>query len=429
MTGYTSRSSVELISSPERVLIGRQDVKAGREEMFISPRSFQTDFHPIRRSYPDPEVERRIVLLGRAGAGKSASANTLAGRHVFLEARWGRFHTSECQRTTVSRFGRKLDILDTPGFLLDADINGPKVKREFAKAIGISSPGPHVFVFVFPTPHMHRCDFEIFQKFIHVFGPEVVNYTILLFSKVDDLDYFSLTKQAFILSAPPEWKAIMKVCNYRCVWFQNRSPQAEKELMVRTFVETLENVINQNLGQYFCNDLFWTVEKTIIERDITRSNQNARLNSLRRKLRVNLDAGIQHRYGDTTRKDPNRTREDFRKDLAGNNMKLIDTIWHSIKYFNCMKILRIPKHLSEHQHEAANEGFDLDISNPVRVNEEVNKRHTTTAQPQEVQKRGRFPRLPKIDTSKNQGPSHRLEPLTERSEGTTKLPKLVAKYR
>lgn len=359
-----------------------------------------------------------MVLLGRAGSGKSASANTLCGRHMFLEARWGRFHTTECQRAVISRYGRRMDILDTPGFLLDADINNPKVKREFAKMIGISSPGPHVFVFVFPTPHMHRCDVEIFQKFIHVFGVEVLNFTLLLFSKADDLDYFSLTKQAFILSAPSEWKAIMKACNYRCVWFQNRSPPIDKELMVRTFIETMENTINQNYGQYFCNDLYWTVEKTIIERDIARSDQNAKLDKLRRKLRVNLDVGMKHRYGDT-RKDPNRTREDFKKDLENTNLKLVDTIWGTIKYFNCIKILHRPKHLTEHQHDVVTEGFDLDFHRNTKPEEEEAKRHMTTAKPQDITKRGRLPKLVQKIL-----PKRKIEPQTDRGPGT-RLPKLV----
>lgn len=360
------------------------------------------------------------MLLGRSGSGKSASANTLCGKHVFLEARWGRFHTKECQRAVVSRYGRRMEILDTPGFLFDEDINSPKVKREFAKMIGISSPGAHVFLFVFPTPHMHRCDVEIFQKFIHVFGVEVLNYTILLFSKADELDYFSLTKQAFILSAPPEWKAIMRACNYRCVWFQNRSSPIEKELMVRTFIETMESTIDQNYGQYFCNDLYWTVEKLIIERDIVRSDQNAKLNKLRRKLRINLDAGIQHRYGDT-RKQANRTREDFRKDIENNNLTLIDSIWSTMKYFNCIKILHHPKHLTDHNRSGA---FDLGLQQSAKREDEENKRHMTTAKPQEIMKRGRLPKIERIQKYIPKQNVHK-----PKQESPNRLPRLVTKNR
>lgn len=364
-------------------------------------------------------------MIGRAGAGKSASANTLFGRHIFLEARWGRFHTMHCQRAVVSRFGLKLDVLDTPGFLLDADITSPKVHRELAKTIGMSSPGPHIFVFVLPTPHMHRCDVEIFQKFVHVFGEEVLNYTILLFSKVDDLDYFSLTKQAFVLSAPAEWKGIMRACHYRCVWFQNKSPTIDKELMAKTFIETMETVVDRNLGQYFCNDIYWTVEKTIIERDIAKSDQNAKLNKLRRKLRVNLDAGIRQSYGDT-RKDPNRTREDFRGDLSNNKIKLIDMLWNIIKTFNCIKVLRRPKYLTEHHHDLLYEGFDLDLPSTDR-NHHGNSTYITPSPPplRGVQTE-RLPRLDKLPKLKSR---QKNEPQTDRGPKTRQLPRLLQRYR
>lgn len=360
--------------------------------MFVSPRNFYTDFHPLRQHVREPELERRIVLLGRSGSGKSATANTLFGRHVFLEARWGRFHTTQCQRGIISRYGRRLEVIDTPGFLLDSDITIPKVKRELIKFIGLSAPGPHIFVFVFPTPHMHKCDVEIFQKFINIFGLDVLDHTILLFSKADDLDYFSLTKQAFILSAPAEWKEIMKACNYRCVWFQNRSPPIDKELMVRTFLETMENTITKNVGRYFSNDIYLSVEKSIMVRDISESDQNARLSKLRRKLRINLDAGSKNMYGDT-RKDPNRTRSELKRDLENNNTKLIETIWHAIKHFDCIRILRKPKlHYMSHEHnQHGGEIFYTDYDTP-RYEDLSEKRQNIVAQ-QDEEKKGRLPRI------------------------------------
>ena len=335
------------------------------------------------------------MLLGRPGCGKSATANTLFGRHVFLEARWGRFHTTQCQRAIISRYGRRLEVIDTPGFLLDSDISNPKVKKELVKIIGMSSPGPHIFVFVFPTPHMHKCDVEIFQKFILLFGPDVLDHTILLFSKADDLDYFSLTKQAFILSAPIEWKEIMKACDYRCVWFQNRSPPIDKELMVRTFLETMENTIAKNMGRYFSNDIYSAVEKSILIKDISELDQNARLNKLRRKLRINLDAGSKNLYGDT-RKNPNRTRSELRRDIENNNTKLIEAIWLAIKHFDCLKILRRPK-LPYVNHEHNQHGGEIFYSeeNSPRY-EDLNhnhKRENAVVQSEEEVKKGRLPRI------------------------------------
>ena len=371
-------------------------------------------------------MDRRIVLLGRPGSGKSATVNTLFGQHVFLEARWGRFHTTQCQTGIISRYGRRLEVIDTPGFLLESDITLPKVKRELVKAIGLSSPGPHIFVFVFPTPHMHKCDVEIFQKFILLFGEEVLDYTILLFSKADDLDYFSLTKQAFILSAPNKWKEIMKACNYRCVWFQNRSPALDKELMVRTFLETMENTITKNVGRYFSNDIYWAVERSIMVRDIAETDQTARLNKLRRKLRINLDAGSRNLYGDA-RKDPNRTRLELKRDLENSNTKLIETIWHAIKHFDCIRILRRPKRHYVRDHEHNQHGGELLYTDydALRYEEmSESKQNFVVIQDEEEEKKGRLPRImrdPHLIQQQFQ--------LQEERKRNKRLPRLAPMYR
>ena len=373
---------------------------------------------------PVPELERRIVLLGRPGSGKSATANTLFGRHVFLEARWGRFHTTQCQRAIISRYGRRLEVIDTPGFLLDSDINNSKVKRELVKLIGMSAPGPHIFVFVFPTPHMHKCDVEIFQKFILLFGPDVLDHTILLFSKADDLDYFSLTKQAFILSAPVEWKEIMKACDYRCVWFQNRSPPIDKELMVRTFLETMENTIAKNVGRYFSSDIYTAVEKSILIKDVSETDQNVRLNKLRRKLRINLDAGSKNMYGDT-RRNPNRTRSELRSDLENNNSKLIETIWHAIKYFDCLKILRRPRlPLITHEHNQHGGEIAFSEENSPRYDELNQKRESINGYPED-EKKGRLPMIMREPPPLQQ---HQIAVQTERKY-QRKPPRFAPMYR
>ncbi|KAL3886800.1 hypothetical protein ACJMK2_026771 [Sinanodonta woodiana] len=236
----------------------------------------------------------------------------------------------------------RLEILDTPGFLLDSDISEPKTRREFAKFIGVSSPGPHVFAFVFPAAHIHKCDLEIFQRFVSVFGEDVLNYTILLFTKTDDLNHFSLTKQSFFLSAPAEWKAIMKSCHYRCTWFQNRANPLEKELMVRSFIDMMEITINKNMGRHFTNDLYWEAEKALVMRNLANVDHDKLVEKLTRRLRINLDAGPLTRFGEP-RKSTATRRERMRREIETDNFQVIDRIWNAIKTFHCLKILKRPK--------------------------------------------------------------------------------------
>ncbi len=91
---------------------------------------------------------RRIVLLGKSGAGISAAGNTKLGQKVFRSEMRMIAVTSVCSeaRTTVS--GRSVSVVDTPGFF-DTEMKHKELITEIARSIYLSSPGPHAFLTVF----------------------------------------------------------------------------------------------------------------------------------------------------------------------------------------------------------------------------------------------------------------------------------------
>ncbi|XP_049425178.1 GTPase IMAP family member 7-like [Epinephelus fuscoguttatus] len=106
---------------------------------------------------------KRIVILGKTGAGKSSLVNTIFGEKLFKIDHTFSAGTKECRAETRSVNGRNITLIDTPGFF---DTNRPEeeLKRAIVRSIVECAPGPHAFLIVLKVEKFTKHEESVISK-------------------------------------------------------------------------------------------------------------------------------------------------------------------------------------------------------------------------------------------------------------------------
>ncbi|XP_056312064.1 GTPase IMAP family member 8 [Danio aesculapii] len=236
------------------------------------------------KAHSSPQKSIRLVLLGAKGSGKSSTGNSIlaAGGEVSFIAKK---RTTQCMSRTLITGGRKVTVVDTPGWWMNFFMEDSSAfdKEEIAKSVSLCPPGPHAFLLVVRVDRSFTETYRrAIEEHVELISRNIWSHSMVLFSFGDWLGETTIENYIESEGKPLQW--LVEKCGNRYHVLNNKS--LGNVFQITELLEKIEEmIIGNNVSRLETDErLFEAIKR---KRTVEEERANLRQVDVRRR-RENL---------------------------------------------------------------------------------------------------------------------------------------------